>query len=201
MARQKRKRTARTGKAQRRTRASSAQNGNGAGNPTPQRVTPPEPPAPGRGRARLRHLPVTVVVAALASLAMSASGCDTASTTDPQPPSGGQAYVLDYNAFVTAIDPILTARGCDNASCHGGGIRGTFELSPAGDKNVDLDFEQACLQVNGTDPAASALLMKPLDPNAGGAAHAADPQQYGFTSTNDPDYQSILAWIEAGEYR
>lgn len=100
--------------------------------------------------------------------------------------------------FAAQIDTILTAKGCDNLNCHGGGIRGTFELSPVTDKNVRLDFDQSSLQVDGTDPAASTLLTKPLDPAAGGTAHGGGSF---FASTDDPDYQAILAWIRAGEYQ
>jgi len=122
-----------------------------------------------------------------------------ASIDAPDPPTGGREYVLDYDVFAADIDTILTAHGCDNLSCHGGGIRGTFELSPAGDKNVGMDFVQAGYQVNADDPAASRLLMKPLDEAAGGTAHTA--QNGGWSSTSDSDYRAILAWIEAGVYR
>jgi hypothetical protein len=125
-------------------------------------------------------------------------GCEIASTESPEPPTGGREFVLDYNVFAAEIDTILTVHGCDNLSCHGGGIRGTFELSPAGDKDPGMDFVQAGYQVNAGDPAASRLLMKPLDEAAGGSAHTA--QSGGWTSTSDPDYQAILAWIEAGVY-
>lgn len=124
-------------------------------------------------------------------------GCDTA--TDPEPPSGGQKYVLDYATFATQIDSILTAHGCDNIACHGGGIRGTFELSPSTNKDIALDFTQASLQVDPADPPASRLLRKPLAEAAGGIAHAAPSD--AFASTSDPDYQAILAWILAGEYQ
>lgn len=125
-------------------------------------------------------------------------GCDSASTTDPDPPSGGQNYVLDYGRFAAEIDTLLTAHGCDNLSCHGGGIRGTYQLSPYDNKNVQMDFDQSRLQVNGTDPAASPLLMKPLDEAAGGAAHGGSS---AFASTSDPAYQAILMWIEAGAFQ
>ncbi len=127
-----------------------------------------------------------------------ASGCDEASPTDPTPPSGGQTYVLDYGVFATTIDSLLSAHGCDNVTCHGGGIRGTFELSPNGDKNVQFDFQQARMQVNGTNPVSSPLIMKPLAPECGGPGHAGG---YVFTELDDPDYLAILAWIEAGEYQ
>jgi hypothetical protein len=125
------------------------------------------------------------------------AGCE--SPSDPQPPSGGQVYVMDFDTFTVRIDPILTAHGCDHMACHGGGIRGTFELSPNTDKDVALDFTQASLQVNPANPAASPLLTKALAESAGGVAHAAPFD--AFASTSDPDYQAILAWIEAGEYR
>jgi hypothetical protein len=126
-------------------------------------------------------------------------GCLSSPSEDPDPPSGGQKYVLDYGVFVSTIDSLLTDHGCDNLACHGGGIRGTFQLSPVDDKDVDLDFAQVILQVNGNDPAASPLLTKPLAEAAGGAVHT-DPTD-AFASTNDPNYQTILSWIKAGEFQ
>jgi hypothetical protein len=125
-------------------------------------------------------------------------GCERASTTDPNPPSGGQTYVLDYDVFATSIDSLLSSYGCDNMTCHGGGIRGTFELSPAGNKDVGFDFAQARLQVYGNDPVSSPLIMKPLAPECGGPGHAGG---FVFTELDDPNYLAILAWIEAGEFR
>jgi hypothetical protein len=131
--------------------------------------------------------------------AIFAGGCSvTTPEPDPPPPGGGSAYVLDYDVFVSDVDPILSAHGCDNLSCHGGGIRGTFELSPSDDKDVAMDFSQARLQVDGDVPEESPLLQKPLSEGAGGAAHAGTAP---FDSVDDADYQTILAWIEAGEYR
>lgn len=139
-----------------------------------------------------------LLVATAAFVAAVSSGCNRASTTDPNPPSGGQTYVLDYDVFATRIDSLLSAYGCDNLTCHGGGIRGTFELSPSGDKDVAFDFAQARLQVNGNDPVSSPLIMKPLAPECGGPGHAGG---FVFTELDNPDYLAILAWIEAGEYR
>ena len=106
--------------------------------------------------------------------------------------------MLDYAVFESQVDPILTAKGCDNLDCHGGGIRGTFELSPFNDKDVNFDFSQACLQVDGNAPGASTLLMKPLAESAGGTAHGGGEF---FASIDDPDYQTLRAWIEAGEFK
>jgi hypothetical protein len=119
-------------------------------------------------------------------------GCSA--PTEPQPPSGGEDYVLDFDTFVSQVAPVLSRQGCDaQGNCHGGGIRGTFALSPAGAKNLGYDFDQAALQVNGYDPAQSPLLTKPL---AGDPPHPVEP----FASATDPDYQTILTWIQSGRF-
>lgn len=143
--------------------------------------------APRRGRA--------VLPLALAAIA----GCRPASPVAPTPPTGGTTYVYDAARFAGDVAPVFSARGCDTIACHGGGIRGTFALSPVGDKDLDFDFEQAVWQVDGDDPAASPLLRKPLAVGAGGAPHAGDAEGGIFATTADPDYQAILAWITAGE--
>jgi hypothetical protein len=151
----------------------------------------------GTRRARLRParraLPIIVLLLA--------GGCRPAGPTAVLPPGGGSEYVLDEAVFTDSVAPVFTARGCDTIECHGGGIRGTFALSPAGDKDPAFDFEQAGWQVDGDDPAASPLLRKPLAITAGGDAHAGEAEGGIFASTDDPDYQVILAWITAGERR
>ncbi|MBK9776565.1 MAG: hypothetical protein IPP62_09430 [bacterium] len=142
-----------------------------------------------RWRGARRALPIGLVLAA---------GCHTANPVTPPPPGGGTAYIYDEAEFAASVAPVFTSRGCDTLDCHGGGIRGTFALSPAGDKNFAFDFEQAVLQANGDDPAASPLLLKPLAVTAGGTAHAGHGDGGIFTTTADPDYQVILAWISAG---
>ena len=119
---------------------------------------------------------LTVLVGLTALLA----GCESADPTAPGPPTGGRDFVLDEMAFAMTVSPLLTARGCDTIACHGGGIRGTFELSPSDDKNLAFDFLQVERQVDPADPAGSSLLMKPLDPAAGGDVHGADPAITGF---------------------
>ena len=141
------------------------------------------------------------ITGALLLIAVVLGGCSDASPGDPAPPSGGREYVLDVEAYGTVIAPVLTGKGCDNLACHGGGLRGTFQLSPFDDKDLAYDFDQVALHVDPADPAASSLLMKPLDMAAGGDVHTADSENFGFMSTGDPDYQAILNWIEEGEYR
>ena len=113
----------------------------------------------------------------------------------PVPPGGGQAANLSFETFETAVAPLLTQHGCDaGGDCHGGGIRGSFALSPADAKNAQFDFQQSALQVTITSPPASPLLTEPLAVAAGGTPHGIEP----FADTADPDYQTILSWIEAG---
>lgn len=134
-------------------------------------------------------------------LALCAAGCDEASITEPEIPGGGQELVLDYPQFEAEVAQIFTARGCDNLACHGGGIRGTFQLSPVSDKDTSFDFDQASLQVDPLTRDASALLLKPLAQTSGGAPHAGESPTSTFASTDDPDYQTLRAWILAGELR
>jgi hypothetical protein len=128
-------------------------------------------------------------------------GCESADPGTPPPVAGGQEFILDEAVFAATVNPILTRKGCDNLACHGGGLRGSLQLSPFNDKNVDFDFEQVSRQLNPLDPEASSILTKPLAQAAGGAVHTAPSEQYGFMTTDDPDYQAILAWIQAGELR
>ena len=125
--------------------------------------------------------------------------CDAADTTRPDPPGGGQELELDFARFEAEVTQILSQRGCDNLSCHGGGIRGTYELSPSSDKDSQFDFVQTALQVDSYDPEGSLLLLKPLSQTAGGLAHAGEGPTTSFASVDDADYQTILSWILAGE--
>lgn len=102
---------------------------------------------------------------------------------------------MSFDDFTAQVEPILTQHGCDaGGDCHGGGIRGTFELSPAGAKDPDFDFRQVSLQVSAYAPSASPILTEPLALAAGGTPHGVKP----FPDTTHPDYQTILVWIEDG---
>lgn len=124
-----------------------------------------------------------------------AAGCQ-GPTEPPPPPGGGQAFVLDFERYESAVAPVLAQSGCQAAECHGGGIRGTFRLSPIDAPDPDHDFAQASLQVDPYDPASSPLLTRPLAESGGGTRHAWEP----FASTEDPGYRAILDWILAGGF-
>lgn len=133
---------------------------------------------------------------AIAMLAVSGMvhGC-TSPTAPPSPPGGGGKLILSFDVFQSTVDPILSRQGCDaGGDCHGGGIRGTLQLSPQGAKDVRFDFDQVVLQVWPATPDSSPILTRPLALDAGGSPHPFKP----FATTNDSDYRSIRQWIHDG---
>jgi hypothetical protein len=137
---------------------------------------------------------------AVATLALPGVLHGCSSPTEPPPPAGGgQQLDLSFEQFEQSVDSILIRHGCDaTGDCHGGGIRGSFELSPPGAKDVRFDFDQASLQVLASDREMSPILTEPLAIAAGGTPHAgAKP----FASTGDPDYQVLRQWILDGVMR
>lgn len=100
---------------------------------------------------------------------------------------------MDFAQFEQEVAPVLAQYGCDAMECHGGGIRGTYELSPESAKDPAFDFDQTSMQVNGYDPDASPILTRPL---VGSTPHSYEP----FTDTYDAGYQAIRNWILAGEF-
>lgn len=121
-------------------------------------------------------------------------GCSSP-TAPPAPPGGGTSLVLSFAQYQQDVAPILAAHGCDaGGDCHGGGIRGSLQLSPIGDKDPQFDFDQVSLQVLATDREQSPILTEPLALAAGGTPHQTKP----FADTTDVGYQAILDWILAG---
>jgi len=131
---------------------------------------------------------------ALLALAAALEGC-SAPTEPPPPPGGGQELHLSFNQFQQAVEPILVRHGCDaTGDCHGGGIRGSLQLSAPGAKDPRFDFDQVVLQVSASTPEASLILTKPLALDAGGVPHGVKV----FDSTTDSDYVAIRQWILDG---
>ena len=132
----------------------------------------------------------------IASLALPGVVHGCSSPTRPSdPPGGGQQLVLSYELFESTVAPVLVRHGCDaTGDCHGGGIRGSLQLSPPLAKDLRFDFDQVVLQVSSSAPDASPILTEPLAIAAGGTAHAFKP----FASQADSDYIAIQEWIRAG---
>ncbi len=121
-------------------------------------------------------------------------GC-ASPVTPPAPPAGGTVLHLDYGAFASAVEPILVAHGCDaEGDCHGGGIRGTLQLSPPTAKNPAYDFDQIALQVTSAHADQSPILTEPLALASGGTAHSVKP----FADTTDTEWRTIRSWVRAG---
>ncbi len=136
-------------------------------------------------------------VLALLALPASLLGC-VSPTAPPAPPGGGQQLVMSESEFDATVEPVLVRHGCDaTGDCHGGGIRGTFELSPPGAKDSHFDFVQASVQVSIVDRDSSPLLTNPLALAVGGTPHPFKP----FASTADSDYVAIRRWILDGVLR
>jgi len=90
---------------------------------------------------------------------------------------------------------MLVAHGCDaEGDCHGGGIRGTLQLSPPTAVDTAYDYAQIALQVTSATPDASPILTRPLALAAGGTPH---PYKV-FADTNDAEYRTLRAWVRAG---
>jgi hypothetical protein len=134
------------------------------------------------------------LVIAVTTLPGVVHGCSSP-TAPPAPPGGGQHLALSFEDFESNVEPVLVRHGCDaTGDCHGGGIRGSLELSPPDAKDARFDFDQVSLQVSASAPESSAILTEPLALDAGGTPHGVKP----FASTSDADYQAILAWVRAG---
>jgi len=134
------------------------------------------------------------MAALLIGLSVAAYGCSTPSEPPP-PPTGGTVLNLSFEQFETVVEPILIQQGCDAlGDCHGGGIRGSLQLSPPEAKNSRFDFDQIVLQVSAASPTASPVLTEPLAESAGGTSHSVEP----FADTSHADYQAILQWIHDG---
>ena len=147
-----------------------------------------------RGTKMLRRVAAGLM---LLSLPAVVQGCNSP-TSPAKPAGGGTRMVMDYDSYVANVAPVLHAKGCDaEGDCHGGGIRGSLELSPASAKNLSFDFEQIVLQVRPAPRDSSPLLTEPLAIDAGGTPHGFKP----FASTSDPAWQALRQWVRAGVQR
>ena len=140
------------------------------------------------------HRRTAALVLASLTLPGVVHGCSSP-TAPPPPPGGGQQLILSYTQFEQNVSPVLERPGCSaTGDCHGGGIRGSLELSPPNAKDLQFDFDQVVQQVNATSRDQSPLLTEPLALSAGGTPHSYKP----FASVSDADYQAIRAWIMSG---
>jgi hypothetical protein len=146
-----------------------------------------------------------VIRAAL--IAACAAGC-VSDLDDP-----AELAPLDEPFFRCEVQPIMT-RSCGAFACHGDGERflrifGRNRLRLDGDESMRNalmsdperahNFDAVRAFVDPSNPVDSLLLAKALDQEAGGYYHGGATEfERGdvFLSIEDPDYQTLLAWIE-----
>ncbi|MFZ5876356.1 MAG: hypothetical protein ACOYXU_08095 [Nitrospirota bacterium] len=113
---------------------------------------------------------------------------------------------LDQAAFETTIQPILDGRGCSQAGCHyrdksnpnSGGPGGSFRIfdctgNSCSPEQLLANHDSAAGMANLSNPTTSKLLTKPLALSVGGVQHLGGDI---FMSEADPDYATILGWIQ-----
>ncbi len=105
-------------------------------------------------------------------------------TADAVEVSSEPAPMLSY---ATDVYPIWDGRNCTN--CHGNA--GGLTLSGS----VGASYTEVLSQIDFQNPTSSEILTKPLHTSQGGVSHSGGST---FANTNDPDYQTILAWIIQG---
>ena len=141
------------------------------------------------------------------TLIIGLSVCFGAGCGSVDPGVGEAGGTLDYNVFKANIQPIFDSRGCSNSNCHYrdksnpnvGGPGGSLRIfncatSPCTEDESQANFDSASGMADIASPTSSKLLLKPLAVSAGGIQHLGGDI---FLNTTDPDYLTILGWIQS----
>lgn len=119
---------------------------------------------------------------------------------------------LDRDSFRCDVQPVLAAR-CAFGACHASARR-PLRLYAVGRMRLGVGWDRLAEPLSADELEANyqsargfavtdspLLLSKPLDPRAGGLFHRGQ-ELYGnddvFTSTDDPGYRLIAAWVAGG---
>ena len=118
-------------------------------------------------------------------------------------PSASASSPLDFEFYRTRVQPILFVKrpgGVRCVTCHARVANSQLRLQPLAPgatswsgEDERLNFEALSRFVVPGEPAASRLLMHPLDRAAGG-----DPFHGGgkpWRSQSDPEWQTLAAWV------
>jgi hypothetical protein len=112
---------------------------------------------------------------------------------------------LDYEVFKTRVQPILMSPRKGNArcvACHatGGGNSYLEPLAPGGttytEEQTRRNFERVARLVAAGEPLKSLLLTNPLAEEAGGSHWHGGGKHW--QSQNDPEWQTLAAWVRGG---
>lgn len=122
--------------------------------------------------------------------------------------SAPQSAPLDFEFFKAEVEPIFLEKRAGFTRCvvcHSDENAVGF-LQPLGDGAMSWDEEQSRLNfaavsglVTPGDPLTSRLLMHPLEPAAGGDEFHNGGRQ--FTSQDDPQFQTLAAWVRGEQAR
>jgi hypothetical protein len=122
----------------------------------------------------------------------------------PPAQQGAPPSTLDYEFFKTKVQPIFLNKRPGHARCIVCHETGSPRLQPLPPGQAVWDeeasrknFEAWQRVVVPGDPLASRLLMHPLAAEAGG-----DPFHAGgkhWTSQDDPEWQTLLAWVKGAK--
>jgi len=144
---------------------------------------------------------VTFTIAVYLSASPSAESglVQTSASATPRP--------ADVESFRKTVEPIfMRDRGGTMAGyaacvmCHTWQTSLRFDLeTPANDagwsaEQSQKNFEMITQLVNTRTPENSWLLLKPLEPKAGGLGHTGGTY---WTSRDDPEFQTVLKWIRS----
>lgn len=129
----------------------------------------------------------------------------TASAREQAPSASAAPSAADIERYRNSVERVfMTDRGGTVSGmaacvmCHTWQTKVRFTLeTPATDAGWTVEqsrknFEVVTKLINTAAPATSRLLLKPLDPAAGGMGHTGGAF---WKSRNDPEYQAILNWI------
>jgi hypothetical protein len=157
-----------------------------------------------RGTVRGRRWTAPALIGACLVFAGSLAMSTSADSRGGQASFPGTADIESYRNSVERV--FLTDRGgtvpgyAACVMCHTWQTRVRFSLeTPATDSGWTVEqsrrnFDVVTQLVNTASPATSRLLLKPLDPAAGGMGHTGGTF---WRSRNDPEYLAVLKWIQS----
>lgn len=133
-------------------------------------------------------------------------------TSDGEPPEGGvqegvgdcssalrpdvdpflaQATGAGFDEFKSKVQPILADK-CSFGTCHGG-LQSDFYLA-CGNSDAELKHNYVVARsFVAEEPARSELLLRPLNPNAGGVGHSGGAI---WDKASDKEFEALKTWAE-----
>ena len=142
------------------------------------------------------------LIVVIALMALASAGPSQAQLSSP---AAATPPALDFEVFRTSVQPIFLNKRKGLARCYVCHSQGTsFRLQPltAGSTSWNEEASRRNLEavqrlVVAGNPQASRLLTMPLAADAGGIAF--HPGGKHWTSQNDPEWQTVAAWIRGGK--